>query len=554
MKKLAAPLAVLIVLLLVWMFWPDGALDLEKLEKGRCLHGFVTENLYVDAADRAVGARFLSEEKGFIVDLMRIQSVPQGFVWVKTVPDSDRGEPHACEHLLLGKGEKGRYVAALEEMTLGGSSAWTSQLNTVYHFYTLGGEDGFFETLEARLDALVNPDFSDEEMRREVAHIGWVQDESGLHLDEKGTVYTEMVSSFEGPGYPLWGGMGDMLYGKDHPAANASGGHPDSMRAMLPEHMRRFVEKNYHLSNMGIIVSLPEDFSTDRFLKRMEGLLDRVQPGHDRSGLVGMLALDLPPVTGAAPEGAVAIAPYASDNPDDPGELLVAWPPARELDLFERVMLETFLDAFAGGPGTELYELFINSETRRMDTGASGVWAYLSDEPGSPVFVGLDGLDKKHIDPTTLRLLRGLIVEELRKLYDLQPGDPSLQAFNRRAASNLTQREKLLDRALNSPPQFGHRMSGMAGRWQELMAALELEPGFRKSLVMAPQFELADSLLASGGNPWRELLDRWRLLGPEPYAMGVSPDPAVIEANRQSKQARLAASVEDIKRRYCEID
>ncbi|MBC8366799.1 hypothetical protein H8E52_05245 [bacterium] len=550
-----AALFVFAMFLFVFKFVSDGGNDLEDLDQGQVIGGFTAENLYVDGSDRAMGARFISQDKGFIVDLLRIQSVPQGFIWVKSPPDSDRGEPHACEHLLLGKGKQGRYVAALEEMTLGNASAWTAQTNTVYHFNTLGGEDNFYETLEARLNALVNPDFTDEEIRREVAHLSVVENAEGeLGFEEKGSVYTEMVSSFEGPGYPLWGGIGDMLYGKDHPLANSSGGHPDSMRAMVPAHMREFVAKTYRLPNMGIIISLPESFELEDVLVAMEGILDRVEPGKLESHFVGMNSLDLPPVTHAAPEGSVQVSSYASDNAEDPGEVLVAWPPRSGLSNFDRFMLEVFLDGFAGGPGTELYDLFINSETRRVDLGASAVWSYLSDDPGSPIFFGLDGLDNRNIDRRTLRRARGLIVEELHKLYELEPGSEELADFNDRVSSNLVQTCKYLDRALNSPPQFGFRRSGMAGNWQDIMAFLELDEGFRKSLVLAPHFAEAEKAMTAEQNYWRQLIDAWGLLEADPYVMGVHPDPTMITAARDAKAARLVAAVANTQEQFGEED
>ncbi len=555
MKKLAAPLALIVIILLAFWLWPSGGSDLGSLKEGQVIGGFSAENLYVDGSDRAMGARFISQDKGFIVDLLRIQSVPQGFIWVKSPPDSDRGEPHACEHLLLGKGTQGRYVAALEEMTLGNASAWTAQTNTVYHFNTLGGEDNFYETLEARLNALVNPDFTDEEIRREVAHLSVVENADGeLGFEEKGSVYTEMVSSFEGPGYPLWGGIGDMLYGKDHPLANSSGGHPDSMRSMVPVHMREFVAKTYRLPNMGIIISLPENFELEDVLVALEGILDRVEPGKLESDFVGMNAFDLPPITDAAPEGRVQVSTYASDNGEDPGEMLVAWPPRDGLNNYDRFMLELFLDGFAGGPGTELYDLFINSETRRVDLGASAVWSYLSDDPGSPIHFGLDGLDNRNIDGRTLRRARGLIVEELHKFYELEPGSEELVDFNDRVASNLSQTRKYLDRALNSPPQFGFRRSGMAGNWQDIMAFLELDEGFRKSLVLAPHFSQAEMVLAGDQNCWQQLIDGWGLLDADPYVMGVYPDPAMIATARESKEARLAAAVVNVQELHDEDD
>ena len=557
MNKRFSPIIVVLFILFMFafFFWPDDGADLDELKENQVIAGFTTENLYVDGSDRAMGARFISQDKGFIVDLLRIQSVPQGFIWVKSPPDSDRGEPHACEHLLLGKGRQGRYVAALEAMTLGNASAWTAQTNTVYHFNTLAGEDNFYETLEARLNALVNPDFTDEEIRREVAHLSVVENAEGeLGFEEKGSVYTEMVSSFEGPGYPLWGGIGDMLYGKDHPLANSSGGHPDSMRTMVPEHMREFVAKTYRLPNMGIIISLPESFKLEEVLVAMEGILDRVEPGKLESDFVGMNAFDLPPVTGAAAEGRVQVSSYASDNAEDPGEVLVAWPPRDGLSNYHRFMLEVFLDGFAGGPGTELYDLFINSETRRVDLGASAVWSYLSDDPGSPIFFGLDGLDNRNIDNRTLRRARGLIVEELHKIYELETGSDELADFNDRVNSNLVQTRKYLNRALNSPPQFGFRMSGMAGNWQDIMAFLEHDEGFRKSLVLAPHFAEADKALAGDQNNWRQLIDGWGLLDADPYVMGVHPDPAMITQARESKDARLAAAVANVQEQYGEND
>ena len=208
-----------------------------NLGPGQTLHGFRVNNLYVNGADKAMGARFISEKYGFILDLMQIQSVPQGFFWVKTPPTSDKGEAHTCEHLLLGKGNHGRYVAALEDMSLCGSSAFTAQLQTCYHFHTISGSEAFYDILEARLAALLNPDFTDEEIRREVCHIGVVENpENGmLSLEEKGTVYTEMVSAFEKPWYYYADALDNLIYGENHPMSFISGGSPVALRTLTPE-------------------------------------------------------------------------------------------------------------------------------------------------------------------------------------------------------------------------------------------------------------------------------------------------------------------------------
>ena len=53
---------------------------------------------------------------------------------------------------------------------------------------------------------LLHPDYTDEEIRREVMNWG-VSDEPGgkaLRLEEKGTVYQEMVSTYTHPDQVLW--------------------------------------------------------------------------------------------------------------------------------------------------------------------------------------------------------------------------------------------------------------------------------------------------------------------------------------------------------------
>ena len=96
-----------------------------ELTQNQKIADFKVENIYLNETGKPIGARLRHEPSGFILDLLRIQSVPQAFIWVNSFPPSDQGEPHTCEHLLLGKGTKGRYVASLEDMTLTNSSAFT---------------------------------------------------------------------------------------------------------------------------------------------------------------------------------------------------------------------------------------------------------------------------------------------------------------------------------------------------------------------------------------------------------------------------------------------
>ena len=93
-------------------------------------HNFRATALYLDDSGDPFGARFVHEKTGFTLDLIQVQSVPQAFTWVNSFPVSDKGEPHTQEHLLVGKGNVGRALAASESMTLSLSSAFTMQWRT----------------------------------------------------------------------------------------------------------------------------------------------------------------------------------------------------------------------------------------------------------------------------------------------------------------------------------------------------------------------------------------------------------------------------------------
>src|SRR5687768_6308022 len=149
-----------------------------SITEGQIISGFRTAAVYLNDADSPIGARFTHQRSGFTLDMLTIQSVPQAFVWVTTYPTSDMGEPHTQEHLLLGKGNVGRAVASQESMSLASSSAFTAQFITAYHFYTAAGSEIFFGEFERRMDALLHPDYTDEEVRREVRNFGITEDPS----------------------------------------------------------------------------------------------------------------------------------------------------------------------------------------------------------------------------------------------------------------------------------------------------------------------------------------------------------------------------------------
>ena len=95
----------------------------------------------------------------------------------------------------MGKGNIGRALAASETMTL---SAIQRLHHAVAHLLRLQHQSRparFLRRVPAQLDALLHPDYTDEEIRREVRNFGVSENPAThqLRLEEKGTVYNEMV-------------------------------------------------------------------------------------------------------------------------------------------------------------------------------------------------------------------------------------------------------------------------------------------------------------------------------------------------------------------------
>lgn len=523
---------------------------LESLQPMQKINGFTVSNVYENGAGQAMGARFISDKYGFIIDLMQIQSVPQAFYWIKTLPTSSMGEPHACEHLLLGKGNRGRYVSVLEDMSLANSTAGTGLLRTCYHFNTTAGEDTFYDIFEAKLNAFLHPDFTDEEIQREVCHLGVTVDpqDSSLDLEEKGSVYTEMVSSFEKPWYYYGGAMNKLVFGENHPLAQNSGGNPAVMRNMTPADMRTFHKDTHHLSNMGTIISIPDNIQVADCLLKMNEILQRCQEGEDSSPTPGILGFDFPPPE-SAPAGTITLNTYPSEKVEDPGYTIFAWPPDVELDAGELARLELFMEAFASGQTSNLYNVFINSQTQRIDLGGNAVWGGIDTEQGVSIYFGLTAIDNSHVNEAMLDSVRSLIVGEFRRIHDFADGSDELREFNDRIRNRMIENKKQIEKYLNSPPMFGFRR-GSAWGWLGLMTDLERESGFRKSLVFKERFAEMDSLLNLERNFWSDEIDRWRVLTVPAYAVGAAPSAERLVSEAEAKEQRLAAYIEDFKQKY----
>ncbi len=528
----------------------------DKLTTDQTIHGFRVENTYLNGKEKAFGARFVHEKTGYTIDLFEIQSVPQGFIWINSPPSSDMGEPHTCEHLVLGKGNRGRYVATLEDMSLGKSTAYTSQIYTAYPFSSEGGNEIFFDLFEAKLDALLHPNFTDEEIRREVCHIGVTADpETGeLELEEKGTVYTEMVSAFEKYWYYLYGEVDKMLYGEDHILSYNSGGAPDAIRQMQPSDLRAFHVRCYQLNNMGIIITLPKTMPAEEFLGQADQVLNRLDDTPDGPN-ADPITVQIPPSRSSAEPGKISLTHYPGSNAQEPGNAAFAWPAhLGDLDPQEKILIETFLYCFGGSQTSNLYNKLINSDTRVIDIGATSVWAGIDDHTGHPVFVGVSNIDADKVTRAQLADLRQLIRDELKVIADYEPDSEQLRKFNDRARSRIEQIRKSATEYLNSPPGFGLRGGG-GGAWYGMIRDLEKVDGFRKSMLRTEAVSAIEAMLAdTDKNIWTDKISEWKLLETTPYAVGCTADPSMLQKAVAEKEERIDGYITAMKARYSAED
>ena len=525
-----------------------------ELQQGGTMNGFAVKNVYLNGKDQPMGARLIHLKTGFTMDMFQLQSDPQAFMWVNTPPEDDMGEPHTCEHLLLGKGSKGQYVASLEDMSLGSSTAYTSQLYTAYPFSSGGGNDIFFVLLKEKLDALLHPNFTDEEIRREVCNIGVSEDPStgALSLDEKGTVYTEMVSTYEKHWYHLYSALDEMVYGTDHPMSNVSGGRPDDIRKMTPADLRAFHDKRYQLNNMGMIVTIPSDITPETMLSESNAILLAL----DRSveeGNIPPAKVIIPPPQPSVKPGEIRVTYYPGANEQEPGNIAFYWPADLDLSLDEETLLGIFMYCLGGSQTSNLYNKFINSDTRVTDIGANWVWAGVDDNIGHVVSIGISNVSPEFINKTKIASLKKMIKEEIAAVSAYKPGSAELKDFNDRARSYLTQRIKSTENYLNSPPGFGLRGGG-GGGWYGLMKELEKVDGFKKSMVLKDTYNKVLTELDQDNNIWTALISKCGLASKDIYAAGCKADPSLQAKAQEEKQARLAAFTEELKAKYAVAD
>ena len=518
------------------------------LTKGLVVHGFRTDAVYLDATDKPFGGHFIHVRTGFTLDLLQIQSVPQAVIYANTFTVSDMGEPHTQEHLLIGKGNKGRNINVLQNMSLTQSNASTNQTFTSYQFNTAGGADSFYKVFDEYMTVLLYPDYTEEEVRREVRNWGVTENpDKSLRLEEKGSVYNEMTSSMNNPDWRLYDNSARMIYGAAHPLSFNAGGAPDAIRKMTADDIKRYHEANYHLGNMGAVVSVPKDMTPDVVLKRFDAIFTKAEPSSPKRDYMSVAKLPAPQ---PAEPGTIRIIEYPNQNAEQPSSIFFGYPATLKLSLTERVLLDNFLNVFAGDANTNLYKKFIDSATRELDTGAKGMYSYVDDAPGAPVFIALTDVPAANLNADKAALIRQKIMEEFARVAAFNDGSPELKELNDRFRNALTAYRRDLSKFVNTPPGFGFRNGSNGYGWLLQTRFLNQEGDFRKSVTMKPQVEQVESLLASGKNFWRDYLAKWKLAETKPYVAVAHANPQLIVQDQAERKARADAQTNELKKKY----
>ena len=65
-------------------------LSLSEITQGQKINGFSASAVYLNDAGERMGGRFIHEQTGFTLDLLQIESVPQTYIWVNSLPLSDK--------------------------------------------------------------------------------------------------------------------------------------------------------------------------------------------------------------------------------------------------------------------------------------------------------------------------------------------------------------------------------------------------------------------------------------------------------------------------------
>jgi Zn-dependent M16 (insulinase) family peptidase len=509
------------------------------------ISGLRVSNLYADSRGQIVGGKFLDIRSGAPIYLLQIDTVPQVFMWVDTPADSDAGVAHSLEHLLAGKGTRGRYVGLLTEMRFSRSAVATSDDFNFYSFSSGTGMSGFLEQFHTWLEALYRPDFSDLEAEREFYHFGISVDPvtKKRSLVEKGSVYDEMQP---GQGaYTYYFGLNQLVFGGSNPFGFYNSGVPDEMRNVVPADIRRFYREHYRIGpTTGFIFALSQEEDVFRFLDRVSHeLKEFTEPGTLWQPRKPGVRPKYPVQPSANTE--IKLFPFPSPAETDRGEVRFGWKATKSESQVDVKLLQLFFRALADGDKSLLYKSLIDSKTRALDSGASNVESlvFLENSPHFPAeFIGFSGIPGTQLTSERVEKLRQSINHAIREISQYPDNSQALAAFNTLIESYAKVWRRSQNVWSRSAPRFGLNYET---EWKEYLEYLEMDGSFVRKICDEPTWSAVERRMQSGKNIWRELIDRFRLLD-VPYATASVPSPQLQDKMEKDRERRNAEKIQQL--------
>jgi Zn-dependent M16 (insulinase) family peptidase len=526
---------------------------LAGLTRDQVLFDFRVTNLYSGTAGQVVGAKFRHVPTGAPVYVFQRETVPQAYLWVDTPATSNQGEAHALEHLLVGKGTKGRYSTLLREMTLSASCAATYQDYNYYCFSSGAGLGGFYDQLHAWLEALYHPDFTDSEAEREFYHFGVITDAAAKQktLIEKGTVYAEL--ELRQDIYSYYFASIQKTLGKQNPFGFDHSGTVNEMRGVTPPEILRFHEKHYHIGpTTGFIFVVSPKENLSEFLSRVSTEL-RMYSKPSIGGMHASIPGPKYPIdTLSGSEATIHKFPSASETV--PGEVLFGWSPVENRSMADLKLLQLFLRVLAQGEHSLLYKSLVDSKTREFDSNATRVTStvFLANSPNCAVpQVFISGIPGNRISVTLIDQLRALALKKIRDVAGYADQSDDLIAFNKMVLRDAQTEHRSEMVWTKSPPLFGISESPYV--WKEYLEYLEMDPTFERSLSEEPVWRAVAGRLKSGKNIWRDLIDKFRLRQ-VPAATASVPSAELRADIEKTKRDRVKQEIETLVKRYQAVD
>ena len=525
--------------------------NLSTLTKDQKVAGFRVLHLYSDAHELVIGAQFTHVQTGAPIYVLQIETAPQVFMWVDTPTYSNSGLPHALEHLLAGKGTKGRYSTLLRDMRLSVSAAATDTGFNFYEFASGTGLTGFFEQFHAWLDALYHSDFTDLEAEREFYHFG-VAKYSGTNqftLVEQGTVYSEMQ-----PTEDFWNfsyGLNKRLFGEKNPLSYRSAGNPPEMRAVTPEQIRAFYKEHYRLgpgTGFIFVISPRENFAN--FLRKISHELNLFAP---KPAVADIASPDVSrpkyPISPSS-DTDVGIYPFPAEDNAGPGKILLGWKPVKTDTVLQLMLFQLLARALGDGEQSLLYAALIDRTKRQSDLGITTVSSEVSlrASPHFPVMeISIEGVPGTRITQNHLQALRSIILEQITEVARYPDHSAALLSFDRLVSSTANAWQRDLSIWTRNPPLFGYL--GRESKWKEHFELLGIDTSFVQSVTTEKTWREITTLISSGKNIWRSLIKRFGLMD-IPYVTASAPSHELLQRVALEKEQRAADKMQQLMHIY----